>query len=253
MKNMQKRILKFLISLSLFIACHHSASSQIMTWRLRVADSLFAAKKYTESFEHYEAIFKNSEFTETMLLRMSLIQEGLRQPGKALYYLNLYYLASGDPAARIKMNELAEKHGLQGYEGSDNSRIFAWYYNHHFLVTGVLAGICLLLLALAVYIKTKDKQRPVGTAITLGFFVIVLFAHTNLAADISVGIVASPNTYLMEGPSAGANVVEIIEEGHRVEVIDKKDVWLKILWRGSVAYAKEDMVQPVSLSVKTEL
>lgn len=253
MKNMQKRILKFLISLGILVGCYHITSSQIMTWRLQVADSLFAARKYTQSFEQYEAILKNGEYTGPMLLRMALIQEGLDQAGKALFYLNLYYLASNDPAARQKMNELAAKYGLRGYEGSDKNKIFEWYYNNHFLITASLAAVCLFIVALAAYVKEKYKQRPVGSVITLGFFIVVLFLHLNLGGSMSVGIIASPNTYLMTGPSAGADVVEILDAGHRVEVIDKKDVWLKIKWRGAVAYTKEGMVQPITLSVKSEL
>ena len=42
-----------------------------------------------------------------MLLKMAYIQEGLNHVGQALYYLNLYYLASKDKSVLGKMEELA--------------------------------------------------------------------------------------------------------------------------------------------------
>jgi uncharacterized protein YgiM (DUF1202 family) len=51
----------------------------------------------------------------------------------------------------------------------------------------------------------------------------------------------------MEGPSPGSGVVEIVDEGHRVEIVGKKDVWLQVLWNGEVAYVREGSMLPVRL------
>ena len=48
-------------------------------------------------------------------------------------------------------------------------------------------------------------------------------------------------------PSAGASVVAILTAGHRVEVVGKKDVWLKIRWDGETVYIKEGNILPISL------
>ena len=37
-----------------------------------------------------------------------------------------------------------------------------------------------------------------------------------------MGIVGSSNSYLMDGPSPGASVVEVVEEGHRWKLLAKK-------------------------------
>ena len=51
----------------------------------------------------------------------------------------------------------------------------------------------------------------------------------------------------MDGPSAGASVVDVVGDGHRVEVLGKNDVWLKIRWDDDVAYVKETAIRPVRL------
>ena len=51
----------------------------------------------------------------------------------------------------------------------------------------------------------------------------------------------------MQGPSPGAPLVEIVNEGHRVEIIGKKDVWVEVLWEGEPAYIKEGNLLTVEL------
>jgi hypothetical protein len=51
----------------------------------------------------------------------------------------------------------------------------------------------------------------------------------------------------MKGPSAGSSVVDVIDGGHRIEVVGRQDVWLKVLWDGSVAYVKENNILPITL------
>lgn len=254
MKKMQKGILKFIITLAIIVSCMPVSLSQTSSHRLTVADSLFAAKKYTQSFEHYQAILQNQEYTPAMLLRMAFIQEGLDNVGQALYYLNLYYLASNDAGALQKMDELASKYNLRGYKHTYADRFFAWYHEHHLSIAMTFAACCFFLLALSVYLKRKTERRPVATVVTLAFFLAALFIHLNLGEKLSVGIITQPNTYVMNGPSPGANVVEIVSAGHRIEVIGKKDVWLKVRWEGTTsAYIRDNNVQPVTLQVNSEL
>ncbi len=51
----------------------------------------------------------------------------------------------------------------------------------------------------------------------------------------------------MNGPSAGASVISIVRDGHRVQVLGKEDVWLKVQWGEGVAYIKENNLLPVKL------
>jgi uncharacterized protein YgiM (DUF1202 family) len=64
---------------------------------------------------------------------------------------------------------------------------------------------------------------------------------------VKTGIIASTRTYVMDGPSPASTLIEVIGDGHRVEVIDKHDVWLKIKWNGNTAYIKEQSLLPIQL------
>jgi hypothetical protein len=248
MKKMQNGYLKILPWLFFIVLCPSMTGlAQVSGYRLQQADSLFVEKRYTQSFDRYTEILKNREYTPAMLLKMAYIQEGLDHIGKALYYLNLYYLVTQDQTALTKMEELASKHNLEGYKATDTDRFLGWYHDYHFFVTGALGAILIFLVSLTFYRKTRLKRRPVGSFITLILLLLVFFVHVNYGEIISTGIVADPNTYVMSGPSAGASVVEIVDAGHRVEVIGKKDVWLKIRWNGDVAYVKENHLLPVTL------
>jgi uncharacterized protein YgiM (DUF1202 family) len=87
----------------------------------------------------------------------------------------------------------------------------------------------------------------VGAFAALTFFVAVLFVHLNFGDKLDLGIIAEANTFIMTGPSPGADVIERVGEGHRIEVLGKKDVWLKVRWNGEVAYVRERSVLPVGL------
>src|SRR6188768_2506509 len=117
---MQRRFLKILVILfgSIFFINQHGFG-QISTHRLRLADSLFLAKRYTQSMELYRSVFAQHEYSPAMLLRMAYIEEGLNQTGQALYYLNLYYEATRDKAVLEKMEEVATKYNLEGYRQTD--------------------------------------------------------------------------------------------------------------------------------------
>src|SRR4051812_40914450 len=107
MKNMQRGFLKIVAtSLVLTIFFNLQGFSQTSSHRLRTADSLFQAKRYTQSFEHYQEMLKQNQFTPAMLLKMAFIQEGLLHIGQSMYYLNLYFIATHDESALDKMNEL---------------------------------------------------------------------------------------------------------------------------------------------------
>src|SRR5688572_27345504 len=105
MKKMQRGYLKFVAAITLLCTTFFSFS-QTSSFRLKTADSLFQSRQYIQSFEHYEQILKQNQYTPAMLLKMAYVQEGLKHNGLALYYLNLYYLTTRDKTALEKMSEL---------------------------------------------------------------------------------------------------------------------------------------------------
>src|SRR5688500_16903409 len=104
MKIMQRPFSIFLAASIAFVLTTFTIShAQTSGYRLKTADSLFQAKRYTQSLEHYEEILRQRQYTPAMLLKMAYINEGLNQIGSAMYYLNLYHTATGDKSVLRKM------------------------------------------------------------------------------------------------------------------------------------------------------
>jgi hypothetical protein len=247
MKIMQRPYLKFLaVSIILTLSTFHSLA-QTSLFRLKTADSLFQAKRYTQSLEHYEEILKQKQYSPAMLLKMAYIYEGLNQIGSAMYYLNLYYIATNDKSVTGKIDELATKYNLEGYEATDRDRFWTFYLDNHLYISLALTAVMILLLSVMYHTRVKVHSRPIGSAIAAVIVAFALFAHQQYGSQRSRGIISDATTYLMDGPSAGASVIAVVSDGHRVDVIGKKDVWMKIRWEDEVAYVKEHALRPVRL------
>ncbi len=241
MKIIQRGRLKFV---GLIIILNFSLSiCEGQSHRLKTADSLFQAKRYTQSLEHYEEILRQKYYTPAMLLKMAYIHEGLDQPGTAMYYLNLYHLATNDDEVLPKIEEVARKSNLQGYETTDQYRVLAFYHKHHVEISIAIAALMVFFVALAYDTRMRRHKRPLGAAITVSALALILVAHLFPGANRTTAIIAGNTTFIMDGPSAGASVVDIVGDGHRVQVLGKRDVWVKILWDDNVAYVKENTLR----------
>lgn len=210
------------------------------------ADSLFRAKQYTQSLGIYQSLLNKNSYSNAMLLKMAYIQEGLNRPALCLYYLNLYQQAADDHQTADKMEELARKYRLEGYQTSDTSQALEYLQKNNLPIIRMLSVLILFFLALLVY--QKRKANLVGVPAFMVFlFSICLVVVTNWGTGPSLAIISTGNTYLMSGPSAGASVVAIVEEGHRLTISGKEDVWLKVTWREKEAFIKETQVLPITL------
>ncbi|MDZ4715411.1 MAG: hypothetical protein SH819_08075 [Cytophagales bacterium] len=243
---MQKAVCKILFVL--FIVCVSSpAHANVSSKALAKADSLFALKQYTQAYDMYHALRAEGAYSPAMLLKMAFIQEGLGHLGESLYYLNLYYLASDDPQALKKMEDLAAKNNLLGYESSETRRFFAWLQEQYIPLAVALAALNLVALAWLVYWRRKSTSRPMYSGFLVLLLAAVLYLHVYFGKEVRRVIVAEPQTYLMSGPSAGASVVDIIGEGHQLRIKGQEDVWLRVEWKNREVYVREFLVRPVRL------
>ncbi len=241
---MQKinHIFQFLIFSSLLFLTQ-LANSQQVTNNIILADSLFNQKKYTESLELYEELLSvQKQYTPQMLLKMAFITEGLKDYSRALYYLNLYYAKTTDKRALKKMEKLAEVHELKGYNYTDTSFFTMLYkkYGKHLTIFLMAASILLL-----VFLYKRKKERPIGLGVFLTVLLLLLFYHVNNPGFFEKGIITAPNAYMMKTPSSGADLIEIIDPGHRVNIIDQNDVWLEIEWDGETGFVREGNISLV--------
>jgi hypothetical protein len=244
MKNIQTSILKILGAILLVGAIDGHA--QTPAELLQKADSLFIKKQFTQSFEIYQRVHNRGQYSPAMFLKMAFIQEGLNKPSLALYYLNLYYLASGDDQTLAKMEELAIKNRLYGYDYTQMVQARELITRYRLHAAAGIAAIIFLLMALAVY-QARRGTKPVVSVVFAMFGLVFLALFVNFSAPQRTAIITGNNTFVMNGPSAGASVVALLNEGHKVQIKDKKDVWLKVYWADQYVYVRQSQVQEVIL------
>jgi len=247
MKNKQKGGVEILIITAFMFINFSQLQAQPSPQIIKAADSLFRARQYSGSFELYKTILDQHYYSPSMLLKMAHIQEGLGHLGRSLYYLNLYYQTTDDKQALYKMEEIAEKNKLEGYTSTETSRLLDVLKENYMRITAVLGAIVIFLFALLTYYRVRLHQRPYFTAFMLLLVMGALFVHINFSKQTSAGIITTPTTYLMSGPSAGASVVSIVGEGHRLQIIGKEDVWMKVRWLDKDAYIKQNSLLPLQL------
>jgi hypothetical protein len=160
MKNIQTGILKILMITNMILVCSF-ANADNFTNHLSKADSLFIKKQYTQSFEIYQSLHQSGHYSPAMLLKMAFIQEGLGRISLSLYYLNLYYLASGDTEVLDKLEELGTKNRLEGYEHSETTRLLFNLKKYSYYLSATLVAIVIFLTA-NLYRLRKKETKPIA-------------------------------------------------------------------------------------------
>ncbi len=231
-----------------FLALQNTANAQKLEESLLIADSLFEAKKYTESFMIYESIFEIGEKTSpAMLLKMAYIKEGLEDYSNALFYLNLYYIQINNHNVLEKMKVMAAKNGISGYEYSQFELLINYYHKYFNYILILTFALSVLVFAIIVYQKIKKNKKATTPAILYVFLLAIFFYLINFGKDNHQGIINTSHAYIMSGPSSGSDVIDILGQGHKVTIMEKNDVWLKIKWNHQTAYTKAKNIKPIML------
>ena len=235
---MRKKIAIYFLILSFLSVLSVYAQKNAIT-DFEKAEKLFQDKKYTDAYLIYSAIFNKSEqYSPQMLLKMAYIQEGLEQYPEALYYLNLYYNQNPSKKVLSKMEKLADTQKYEGYK-IDDSRYFASLYKQYQdYITAILFVIFGAILGL-MYRRKIQNRHFLYPAVLLIAILGIGFYQYNFATQEEQIIIKDDNVYLMNSPSAGSEVQSTIDKGHRLEVIDKQDIWYKIKWNDKITYIRD--------------
>ena len=239
---MQNRVFKFLYLIFIGITFTSQVSvGQSLTNDINQADSLFAARRYTQSLRIYEKIYEDSkEATPAMLLKMAYSNEAMENLGKTFLYLNDYYRLTGDEEVLKKMEQLASVNGLEGYDMSQFDQAKKIVEDYKLQIIAVLFAFAILILAMMFRKIQKHKAKSPSLAISLVIMLALIFYVVNLNSNKTKALIMQNNAYLMSGPSAAAELIEVVNQGHKVEVIGKQDIWYEIKWRGERAYIREN-------------
>lgn len=245
----QNRIPKlFILFLNCFLSCSFSALCDSPKEKLHIADSLFAQKKYTQSFELYEEIQKSDQkASPAMLLKMAFIKEGLGDYTNALYYLNLYSLKTHKKKALKKMENLAEQHKLTGYNYDDVEFFLNIYHKYLLQFNLLFISLVFMLFGILFYQKRTNKIKSNFPGIIYISLLLALLFINNYGIEHKKAIITSSDVYLMKGPSPGSDVVDVISKGHRVDIFEQDDVWVKIYWNDNAVFIKSFNLKPIKL------
>ena len=242
MQNLVSKFLFFFLTFLLIIP--KITVGQEASGQLSLADSLFVQRKYTESLDMYKRIIDTkNEASPAMLLRMAFIHEGLGDLHETLYYLDRYYTMTANKKVLAKMRELATQNSLEGYEKTDIDHLLHFYYRHRYLFIFILLALGVLIISMIYRKKQKHRVLSYGLGIVLVAVLLLAGCLINFSGSNHKGIITGNNAYLMSGPSAGAELIEVTGEGHQVEIMDQIDIWLKIKWKGTPAYIRERNVR----------
>ena len=233
--------------ISVVLLAIFSFSNKIISKNLSLdkADSLFNLKIYTEAKLIYDSLyFKESLYSESMLLKMALIEEGLENYEKSIYYLSQYQSINNNESSEIKIQKIANNYDLEGYEKNDFDYLQNILKKNRIIIIYSLLLLILLIFVINIYRILKSKKAP--TLLPTFYVISILFL---LIININLpkyGIVYFENTFIMEKPSSGSNLYQIVKKGDKLKIIGEESVWYKIKINETEKYIRKKNIKIIN-------
>lgn len=231
----------FLTKVSIFFFVFlQSIHCQANVPQLLVADSLFAQRSYKEALEIYQTNYLLGIYSPSMLLKMAFITEGIGDKENATLYLSKYYDLNPNPQTITKIKSLTGQTELVGYEVSDGMRFVLFLVEFKEIIVGVLT---LTLIISLIFLWSKGNKLTEARFYWPSVLLIALIFVTNnfLKAQNTALVTKSP-TFIVSKPSAGGEMVDMVEPGHRVKIRSSKDIWYEVEWKEKIGYIRKSNV-----------
>ncbi|BDD11052.1 hypothetical protein FUAX_34840 [Fulvitalea axinellae] len=238
-QNFSVKIIK-LFSLLIFL-CSAQKGFSADRENLAKADSLFSKSQYEQALTIYEDIFtKEQKYSDSMLLRMALIYELGGNYAKNLYFLNLYYSNTSSRSTLERINTIAKKHELSGYEFSDRERVLNWMRTQRSVINISALALLIFFSGILFFLRKRKNIRPILGGTFLCLTTLGISLELNLSSiPPTKGIVLNDNAWLMDGPSSAADGSLKVPKGNKLKVIGKEDIWYEVTWEGRTGYIRE--------------
>ena len=224
-----------------------SFSNRIISKNLNLnkADSLFNLQIYTEAKLIYDSLYyQENLYSESMLLKMALIEEGLENYEKSIYYLSQYQSINNNESSEIKIKKIANNYDLEGYEKNDFDYLQNILKENRIIIIYSLLLLILLIFIINIYRILKSKKAP---TLVLTFYIIsilfLLIININLPKS---GIVYFENTFIMEKPSSGSDLYQIVKKGDKLKIIGEESVWYKIKINKTEKYIRKKNIKIIN-------
>jgi tetratricopeptide (TPR) repeat protein len=199
-------------------------------------DSLFQSGKYTEALQTYESVFEAGTASPSMLLKMAFIHEGLNQHPEALFFLEKYYQVTSNRKVLSKINDIATEQQLSGYENDDIRFLRLLINKNKHLIVWPLTG--LLIFTLFYLYLNRNKKTSVLMISFQIMLCLLLWITVNKVESKPAAIVKIDKSILMSGPAASAEPVNLIDKGHKVEIVEAGELWTKIKWKNQEVFIR---------------
>jgi hypothetical protein len=231
----------FLTKLSIFFLLFlQSIHCQANVPQLLVADSLFSQRSYKEALEIYQQNYQLGIYSPAMLLKMAFITEGIGDKENATLYLSKYYDLSPNPQTITKIKSLTGQTELIGYEVSDGMRFVLFLVEFKEIIVGALT---LTLVISLIFLWSKGNKLTEARFYWPSVLLIsLIFIANNFLNAQKAALVTNSPTFIVSQPSAGGELVDLVEPGHRVKIRSSKDIWYEVEWKEKVAYIRKDNV-----------
>ncbi|MEN2284516.1 SH3 domain-containing protein [Algoriphagus sp. SE2] len=217
-----------------------SINCQADVFDIERADSLFQQRSYKEAMEIYQENYQLGIYSPAMLLKMSFISEGIGDKELATLYLSKYYDLNPNSQTISKIKNLTGQSNLVGYEVSDTERFILFLVEYKEIMVGALAVFLVIsLIMLWVNGRKVSEARYYWPSI---FLIILIFITNNFLKAPRTALITQSPTMIVSKPSAGGELVDRVEPGHRVKIRSSKDIWYEVEWKNQTAFIKKDNV-----------
>ncbi len=233
---------KFLISsLILFLITTAVAYTQSLEKELVKADSLYEKKQYISAIKIYEKIYNEGNSSPAMVLKLARIEEGMGNLGKSMFYLEKYHQFTKDEKVIDYLKETAESKKAIGFDYGFTYHANLFYKEWKIYFQLLFSIIIFFGLGMIIKYQNSPQKKPSYFAIAL--IPILIVAFLNNYNGKSEAIVISSPSYLLEGPSAGSNLVEQISVPAKIQVKNQVDVWSEVIIEEKEAYIKTSSIK----------
>lgn len=210
---------------------------------LKQADSLFAAGQETDAALLYELAIANGQpATDAMLLKLAYVTEQERDIPRLLYYLQVYFDRHPTEAVLRKMNAVARTNNLTGYETDDLNYFLLSYKQYGFYVQLLLLLLALYIVGVAFLKSLRHEAIPQRHKVVTLLYVLALLIFVNLPEGYQSGVTNQDRVFLREQPSAAAPIVDVMGRGHKVNILGRTDIYLRVYWRNHLYFVRKDNV-----------
>ncbi|GAB3236489.1 SH3 domain-containing protein [Algoriphagus aestuariicola] len=188
----------------------------------------------------YQENYQVGIYSPSMLLKMAFISEGIGDKENATLYLSKYYDLSPNQQTITKIKSLTGQSELEGYQVSDGMRFVLFLVEYKEIIVGALT---LFLVISLIFLWTKGNRLTEARFYWPSVILITLiFVTNNFLKAQNAALVTNSPTMIVSKPSAGGEMIDLVEPGHRVKIKASKDIWYEVEWKEKIAYIRKDNV-----------